>query len=261
MMRIIISLIFLCFISFNVNAFTLNNSQNLKFVSKVINVNLANNCQNLNFTNEELLSIIKDSVNDFWNTVSTSHIKLQAGSIKNVPSIFYTEDICNNSSNGCTPNANLEVDNGILISCNTSTGNFSSNNVLGTTIPNNIVGSSINGALIVINDNVNSQLIDKNAYELKSIIAHEIGHALGLGHTNVNDALMYYATMDKRVALGQDDIDGITYLYPAEQPKAFSCGSVDLNPNHHSNPWSGFFIGLGFIFLLSKLTQKNVRRF
>ena len=58
--------------------------------------------------------------------------------------------------------------------------------------------------------------------------------------------------MDKRVALGQDDIDGITYLYPAEQPKILSCGSVDLNSGNHPNWWGGFLVGLGLVFLFSK---------
>lgn len=243
-------------LNFRLHAFTLNNSQNLKFSSEKVKIHIADNCQNLNFTNEELLNIATESVDDFWNTVASSRIKFEAGSIMNVSSAFYTEAICQNSANGCEPNANLKVTNGILIACNVSAGNFSNNNVLGTTVPNNISGSTINGALIVLNDNINSELINKSAYELKSIIAHEIGHAFGLGHTNINDALMYYATMDKRVALGRDDIDGITYLYPADRPKALSCASIDLGANNHSNWWSGFLVGLGFIFLLTQLKKR-----
>lgn len=242
-------------LSFNASAFTLNNTQNLRFSSDKVRVNIASNCQNLNFTNDELLNIVKSSVDSFWNTVSTSRLKLEKGAIVNVSNAFYTEDICQNSSNGCEPNPNLKVDNGILIACNTSAGNFSSNNVLATTVPNNLSGATINGALIVLNDNVNSELINKNAYELGSIFAHEIGHAFGLGHTSISDALMFYATMDKRVALGQDDIDGMSYLYPAEQPKVLSCGSVDLNSGNHPNWWGGFLVGLGLVFLFSKLKK------
>lgn len=245
-------------LSFNAHAFTLNNTQNLRFASDKVKVNIASNCQNLNFTNEELLNIVETGVDSFWNTVSTSRLKLEKGAIVNVSNAFYTEDICQSSPNGCDPNPNLKVASGILIACNTSAGNFSSNNVLATTVPNNISGATINGALIVLNDNVNSELTNKNAYELRSIFAHEIGHAFGLGHTSINDALMFYATMDKRVALGKDDIDGITYLYPSEQPKLLSCGSVDLNSNNHPNWWGGFLVGLGLVFLFS--TAKKLTR-
>ena len=93
---------------------------------------------------------------------------------------------------------------------------------------------------------------DVHDWFLSKHLAHEIGHAFGLGHTSISDALMFYATMDKRVALGQDDIDGMTYLYPAEQPKVLSCGSVNLNSTNHPNWWGGFLVGLGLVFLFSK---------
>lgn len=44
--------------------------------------------------------------------------------------------------------------------------------------------------------------------------AHEFGHALGLDHSKIKDALMY--PMYKYVedfSLNQDDIEGIQYLY------------------------------------------------
>ncbi|XP_022843021.1 metalloendoproteinase 2-MMP-like [Olea europaea var. sylvestris] len=51
--------------------------------------------------------------------------------------------------------------------------------------------------------------------DIVSVALHEIGHLLGLGHTNIPDAIMYpnirYA-MVKRT-LHQDDIDGIRTLY------------------------------------------------
>ncbi|XP_060787993.1 matrix metalloproteinase-9-like [Neoarius graeffei] len=51
-------------------------------------------------------------------------------------------------------------------------------------------------------------------YSLFLVAAHEFGHALGLDHSNIQDALMY--PMYKYIAdfsLHQDDIEGIQYLY------------------------------------------------
>lgn len=51
-------------------------------------------------------------------------------------------------------------------------------------------------------------------YSLFLVAAHEFGHALGLDHSNIQDALMY--PMYKYVetfSLHEDDIEGIQYLY------------------------------------------------
>uniref|UniRef100_A0A8C0EC84 Peptidase metallopeptidase domain-containing protein n=1 Tax=Bubo bubo TaxID=30461 RepID=A0A8C0EC84_BUBBB len=63
-----------------------------------------------------------------------------------------------------------------------------------------------------------------NGYNLFLVAAHELGHSLGLGHSDVFGALMYpiYMARDTRdYRLPQDDIDGIQALYemtPSKTP-------------------------------------------
>lgn len=61
--------------------------------------------------------------------------------------------------------------------------------------------------------------------DLLTVAAHEIGHTLGLDHSNDPNALMYPSYTEPRRFLGQDDIAGVQSLYglaaqPAEAPEA-----------------------------------------
>lgn len=56
--------------------------------------------------------------------------------------------------------------------------------------------------------------VPSGSYDILTVETHEFGHGLGLGHSDVTGAIMepYYA--GARRVLHQDDIDGITSLYP-----------------------------------------------
>lgn len=53
-----------------------------------------------------------------------------------------------------------------------------------------------------------------NAYDAQTVFTHENGHVVGLGHSSDPSALMYAYYSGAHCGLAQDDIDGITYLYP-----------------------------------------------
>ncbi|KAK4395734.1 Metalloendoproteinase 1 [Sesamum angolense] len=56
--------------------------------------------------------------------------------------------------------------------------------------------------------------VTPGAFDLQTVGLHELGHVLGLGHTNDSGAVMYpYIGDGLRKVLGQDDIDGIKALY------------------------------------------------
>lgn len=65
--------------------------------------------------------------------------------------------------------------------------------------------------------------------ELEVLLAHEMGHVLGIGHSEYSPALMYYDISAKSALnLAQDDIDAMTYLYPRDEfsDGIYGCGRV-----------------------------------
>ncbi|KAL1804413.1 hypothetical protein DCAR_0936062 [Daucus carota subsp. sativus] len=55
----------------------------------------------------------------------------------------------------------------------------------------------------------------EDAVDLESVVVHEIGHLLGLGHSSVESAIMFPSISSgvRRVELAGDDIEGVQALY------------------------------------------------
>lgn len=247
----------LIFLPFNFAwSFSFNNSGEAAFDRDVIKVNVfddaASECGGTT-TPAELLELTKTAIEQYWNRVPTSSLFLEVGSLVSSSKPYATENLCNPGTS-CTPNENLKVDNDILITCNiedtASTGNFTSAGILGKTIPNNTSGAKIMGSLILINGCSTALCGFDNLFdtlerdEKVAVIAHELGHALGLGHSPVKDSLMYYSIIPNRRSLGWDDIDGITYLYPTLQPLGSSCGTIAEVTKNSGGPPNGPMSGL-----------------
>lgn len=177
---------------------------------------------------------------DVWNNVPTSSIKVSYGgsttstTFSSPPTVY------------CEPNFQAV------------TGG-SQNSVPGAGAVQS-PGGRISSGLLYLNASAGSaNIANYDRTTLVMILAHEIGHILGLGHSESMNALMYYSGSAKTtLRLSQDDIDGISYLYPANElggDKIAGCGLVqNLNP-----PTGGGTTGLVLLALVPLLAGFVVR--
>lgn|GEM_PF-823209 len=126
------------------------------------------------------------------------------------------------------------------------------------TTPNMDADGKILGALLVLNveANASANVTTLDATTTHIVLTHEIGHVLGLGHSANEKALMYYSvTPGNKAVLGQDDMDGISYLYPRREPFKdgfLACAAIQaMSSGDGSNGGSGFseFLTLALIVL------------
>jgi hypothetical protein len=223
----------------------------------------------------ELQDLIGPSVDNFWNEVPTSRLRLQTGGFSDPLGVnINTARLCAPTDAQCVSDAGTAGDavippvRDIIIACNRNAANFSSStNVLAVTVPNSFSGKYIRGAVILINDTPGSAFFNLTRSDKISVIAHEIGHAIGLGHAEEKDrdALMYFKTVNLRTNLGQDDVDGVTYLYPIKLDGCGLFGGIALSMKDGSSDGDGgdfpfwpLLAGLGTMVLVSEL---GLRRF
>lgn len=244
----------------NAFGFTLSTSTGAAFDIKkdrevVMNVEDGGGTCNLGLTPSELLDMAAEAANKFWNRAPTSDLKLVRGKVVDVAG-FHSDDLCSPDS-PCKPTATFKHSKEILIGCNENTSNFPSSTILGLSVPTKLSGKTITAASVLLNGSAGSAFLALNHDEQMAVVAHEVGHALGLGHSPVKDSLMYYQSIPTRVDLGEDDIDGITYLYPKTQVVDMNCGSIAFfNRNNMPKPPSGGFLLVISLALLVALYKR-----
>jgi hypothetical protein len=232
-------------------AWTLNNNFGGAFKSKRVKVYVddLSSCSNAQVSAYEWEGLIKPAIDNFWNRIPTSSLRLVYGGAISGPPNISNGRLCAPTDNECITSGGPIIGpaEGILIACNSLAANFNNaGNVLAVTVPNNFSGRRINGAVILINDLAGSNFAELSRSDRISVIAHEIGHAIGLGHAEEKnkEALMYYRTVNLRKSLGQDDIDGVSFLYPV---KVDGCGlftgTIDTG-NKKGPPFLSMLMGL-----------------
>ncbi len=168
-----------------------------------------------------------DHAIEFWNGAPHSGLILERGYDTNyssavVLSVTFNEAIiiyCSGNFSGDTGGANADQILGVGF-----TDDFNND-------------SKLDKGVLVVNATVGAQASFQNADSAtrELTIIHEMGHVLGLGHTTVPGAIMYYSTNGKQeVNLHQDDIDGIRHLYPQNELSGdyfLGCAKVDSQFN------------------------------
>ena len=77
---------------------------------------------------------------------------------------------------------------------------------------------------MLLNSNVNWQI--GSNYDLMTVVAHEFGHALGLGESSVSNAVMYGTYNGIKQALATDDVSGVQSIYGTRQFDQFNTGGT-----------------------------------
>lgn len=209
MLKTLISL----FLISNVQAFTLNYSNEAHFQVNEVTIDVAgNSCATAGYNSPaELLDAAVEAANEFWNRVPTCALELKKGSVRS------GVDVSTDSLSAAIGKANS---NSILIGCSNNSGIFTSG-ILGVA---NINANNQNQAGVLIN-NVDTSYANLDAREKLATLAHEMGHALGVGHSSDPVALMYASVGGKvQEKLTMDDYNACTYLYPHDSPG--SCSAV-----------------------------------
>ncbi|KAJ4830934.1 hypothetical protein Tsubulata_019822 [Turnera subulata] len=114
---------------------------------------------------------------------------------------------------------------------------------------------------VVTGDVTRSSL--ETAVDLESVAVHEIGHLLGLGHSSVEEAIMFptLSSRTKKVILASDDIEGVQQLY-GSNPNYSGSSSTPSPPTAGQRETSGAPLGgdstLGLTLLSMFVTVGSV---
>ncbi|EQC50277.1 matrixin domain protein [Bacteriovorax sp. BSW11_IV] len=247
-MRILIITSF-CFLCFDVWAWTLNSSSRRGFPTNEVVVEVAtSSCSNTSFSSNELKDLVEEAVSQFWNAVSTSGLKLTVEQ--------RSIDVSGATTLGTI--ADLASHNKILVGCNSGISSFSDGSILG--VGGLQCTSSYCQGAVALNDAAGTNLASVSHSVVLATFAHELGHALGLGHSSVEFALMFYSVGGKdQEFLAEDDMKGISWLYPLDKKLAGlggSCATIDDG----TNSWrisKTFFLLLFFIFSFYLIKIRN----
>jgi predicted Zn-dependent protease len=170
---------------------------------------------------------IVDSAVEKLNSIPTSGLKIEiAGESTIASSTVQGYSFTDQIALVCDVNITANYDSSTSLE---STFGFAKSQALSNTLYRSYV--VINSAAYVGTPTNASFNNPSHSSELKrAVVAHELGHALGLGHSKDTTSLMYFASGEiNAFNLHQDDIDGFTYLYSRDEfsDGLLGCGLVN----------------------------------
>lgn len=171
-----------------------------------------------------------------WNAVPGSRIKMRLG----------------------TPTSQRGLANEPIIEC---TELFGQGDTVGTTS----VATDREGHIVSVNVKLNARRGSRGDISIKSAsvmelaVIHELGHVLGLGHSRIEAAMMFFSITNKsEPQLHADDVDGLLSIYGGKKKKGpLGCGQIlNVNKNNSEEPsenslWS--FLPLLAVMMVSLL--------
>lgn len=208
-------------VSFPAFSFTLNSSSNPDFKGWASpNIDFAINTTNCPPGVQGLI----ESAFDVWRNVASSKVQVRlVGTTTSTTAANPTTIYCEN-------------DFATVIAGGGPVNPADNDSVPGVAILNPPNAEYATGGLLILNTSSGAANIGSyNPTLVQIVLAHEIGHILGLGHSEDTSALMYFdASAKGTLNLSQDDIDGITYLYPRNELDGDNlfggCGRVQNPP-------------------------------
>ena len=236
-------------------AFTVMSEQEPRFINPEVAIDFASDgdCSHIGMTTNEVFDLVMEAVDKYWNRVPHCGLNLVRGSVVDVR-IGDIDIIGENEDIPRRAVIDNIANNRILVACNGAS--FESPETLAAgTIGNN-------RGLVFINASSGSFFATVNPTQRLAVLAHEIGHAFGLGHSADPVSLMYYTISGKvQEKLSVDDYDGCAYLYPNDFPGNCSMlpylkGGRDDSPSGGGGAgkifWLGLFLGLATVIVLSE---------
>lgn len=179
----------------------------------------------VNYTNcpsADVMNAAIDSAFALWNGVPTSSLKLVRGGDASTAT---PAQVLNGTA---TENPSIVCDTNFSATIGTSGSNIAG--VGGNSTSNSVI---VYGGLVLnMEAGANAIFSGMDATGQAFVVAHEVGHVIGFGHSGDTKALMYFdASAKEHLSLGQDDVDGMTYLYPRKElsgDKLLGCGSLAI---------------------------------